>query len=84
MIDLLKRIVVQTQERKPTRIAVSEFLRLVRENQSQITHLNTYKNETTQTEERDNVMTETLHLGNLLFDDPSIMTEWNNMNRQPT
>ena len=25
-----------------------------------------------------------LHLGDLLFDDPPIMTEWDNMSRQPT
>ena len=30
------------------------------------------------------VTTETLHLGDLFFDDPSIMTEWTDMNRQPT
>ena len=30
------------------------------------------------------VTTEALHLGDLLFDDPPILTEWDNMNRQPT
>ena len=30
------------------------------------------------------VTTETLHLDDLLFDDPSMMAEWDNMSRQPT
>ena len=30
------------------------------------------------------VTTETLHLDDLLFDDPSIMTEWTDMDRQFT
>ena len=84
MIELLKRIIVQTQGGKPTRTAAPEFLRLIRENQSQIVHLNTYKDQTTQTEKEGNVTTEPLHLGDLLFDDPPIMTEWTDMDRQPT
>ena len=75
MIDLLKRIIVQTQKEKLVRTTTLEFLRLVRENQSQITHLNTYKDEVTQTKEGDNVTTKTLHLDNLFFNDPSMMTE---------
>ena len=59
-----------------------EFLRLMRENQSQIIHLNTYKDQTIQTEEENNITTETLYLDDLLFDDPPIMTEWTN--RQST
>ena len=33
---------------------------------------------------RSDVTTETLHLGDLLFDDPPILAEWDNMSRQPT
>ena len=47
MIELLERIIVQTQRGKPAKTAAPEFLQLVRENQSQITHLNTYKDQTT-------------------------------------
>ena len=65
-------------------MTVSEFLRLMRENQSQIVHLNMYKDQVTQTEEESNVTTETLHLDDLLFNDPPIMTEWTDMDRQPT
>ena len=56
----------------------------MRENQSQIVHLNTYKDQIIQTEEEDNVTTETLHLGDLLFNDPPIMTEWTDIDRQST
>ena len=84
MINLLRRIIVQIQEEKPTRTTTLEFLRLVRENQSQIVHLNTYKDEITQTKEGDNVTTKTLHFDDLLFNDPSILIEWDNMNGQPT
>ena len=54
----------------------------MKENQSQITHLNTYKDQITQTKEGDNVTTKTLHLDDLFFNDPSIMTEWTDMDRQ--
>ena len=84
MIELLRRIIVQIQRGKPTRTAIPEFLRLVRENQSQITYLNTYKNQTIQTKEGSNVTTKTLHLGDLLFNDSPIMTEWTDMDRQST
>ena len=84
MIDLLNRIITQIQEGKSTGTTALEFLRLIRENQSQIVHLNTYKDEAIQTEEKSNVTTETLHLDDLLFDDPSIMAEWDNTNRQST
>ena len=82
MINLLKRIIVQIQEGKSTETTTLEFLRLVRENQSQIAHLNIYKDEVTQTEEEDNVTAETLHFDDLFFNDPSMMIEWNNTNRQ--
>ena len=84
MIELLKRIIVQTQKGKPAGTTAPEFLRLVRKNQSQIAHLNTYKDQTTQIEEESNVTTETLHLDDLLFDDPSIVIEWTDMDRQLT
>ena len=75
MIELLKKIITQTQEDKFTRTIISEFLRLMRENQSQIVHLNTYKDQITQTEEESNITTETLHFDDLLFNDSLIMTE---------
>ena len=58
-----------------------KFLRLIRENQSQIVHFNTYKDEVTQTKEENNVTIKTLHLDDLFFNDPLIMTEWDNINR---
>ena len=81
MIKLSERIIIQTQKGKSTGTTVPEFLRLIRENQSQIVYLNTYKDQITQTKEEDNVTTKTLHFSNLLFNDPSIMTEWTDMDR---
>ena len=82
MIELLKKIIIQIQEEKLVGTTVSKFLRLMKENQSQIVYLNTYKDQVTQIEEGNNVTTETLHLDDLFFDDPSIMTEWTDMDRQ--
>ena len=84
MIELLRRIIIQTQKEKFARTTTSEFLRLVRKNQSQIVHLNTYKDQVIQIEKESNITTESLHLDDLLFNDPLIMTEWTDMNGQLT